>query len=536
MGPLPNRTGNLSRCVSFALRILIDLGPLPLLLLAHLGCQEQGEKKATPSSPNILLVSLDTVRADRLSLYGHSRPTSPNLSRLAKRGETFTLAFSQGNESLYSHASLFTGLQPSQVAAPVYANFVVPEEAVTVAEILTDHGYQSAAFTAGGHVVAEFGFSQGFQTFHVPSGMDYLFSSLANTVPAALEWLDGRDPTRPFFLFVHGYDAHAPYQAPGPFAHLFDPHPSSELADSILATPVGTEKVASRLFFPRWQPENLLHGVGRPILGTGFYADLAQAAPEEAVALSEADVAHLLAHYDSSVAFGDWMLGRLLAGISHRGLETNTVILVVSDHGEDLLDHGFMNHRTSLTDSTTRVPMVVAGPGFAKGKEQRGLVEALDALPTLMRVAGLAPLPSARGKALQDDLPEARLVFQEGVMDMVAVRTPTHRLVFGGVPLADPEFIHRLQSLPLTAEHFAFYETLHDPLEKVNLLALSQDPSPVAVSLRNHLVEWRRSLVPGPTGGGESVPSPLRDALRQQGYWDPHPSPPTPEKTPAPTP
>ena len=167
------------------------------------------------SPPNLLLVSLDTVRWDRTSLAG-SRDTTPNLAALAAAGTTWPNAWSVGNESIYSHAALLTGRYPSEVALPDYGSFSVPADLPTLATVLSAYGYSTGAFTGGGHVIADYGFDSGFQVFQTATG-DSRAGSLFDAVPAALAWIRGEEDT-PWFAFVHGYDAHSPYVQRGPSA------------------------------------------------------------------------------------------------------------------------------------------------------------------------------------------------------------------------------------------------------------------------------------------------------------------------------
>ncbi len=458
---------------------------------------------AAERPPNVLLVSMDTVRWDRTSLAG-GRDTTPNLAALAARGVSFDAAFAVGNESLYSHAAIFTGRYPSEVAAPDYGTFAVPKGAPTLARALGAYGYATGAFTGGGHLIAPFGFDEGFDTFSAVSG-DTAFGSFFDSVPAARAWIAQHDEERPWFAFVHGYDAHAPYQQRGPFRHLYGTEGSTPTAEQLAGSPLDIERIRGDTWFPDRTLGDFVHAAGRTILGTDFYRLPAVAqAGERAVKLSPAEIAHLRDHYDTGLTYADHWLGTLLADID---LAT-TLVIVLGDHGEDLLDHGVMNHRAGLWDSTLHVPLVVAGPGFGRGIRNDTLVDLRDVLPTALSAAG-ATLPAGASGARLQDTTGREAVFAEGVMDQVSVRTQTRRLTLSDAGLNS--------ATPLATPTPA----LHAVPDRGDLVALGDPRAPdEAARLLQTVREWRAGLSPAPAGDAALTPE-QREALKRQGYWDP---------------
>ena len=148
--------------------------------------ERQARVPSPPPTPNILIVGLDTVRADRTSAYGYQRDTTPHLAALAQRGVVFEAAISNGNESLYAHTNLWTSKYASEAARPIYETFVIPQTATSMAEVLKAYGYRTGAFVAGGHLDPAFGHSQGFDIYETQVG----FGSLWSSVPQSLEWID----------------------------------------------------------------------------------------------------------------------------------------------------------------------------------------------------------------------------------------------------------------------------------------------------------------------------------------------------------
>lgn len=461
-----------------------------------------------PAPPNVLLVSLDTVRFDRTSLAG-GRATTPNLAALAAAGSSWPSAWAVGNESIYSHASIFTGRFPSEVALPDYGSYAIPADVPTLATVLTAYGYRTAAFTGGGHVVADFGFGQGFSRFQTAT-TDGRLGSLFDSVPSALAWIHAQGDA-PWFAFVHGYDAHSPYVQRGPFRHLWGDAASAGRMDAIAADPVAVEQLRGHTWYPDRTPQDFLHAAGPRLLGLDVYTLPAAPRPgERVVELTDAEVTHLRDHYDSGLSYADLWLGLLLADID---LE-HTLVIVLADHGEDLLEHGFVNHRAGLWDSSLHVPLVVAGPGFQGGGEQSGRVDLRSVVPTVLRAVGAALPAGVVAPALQDR-PDEPVVYAEGVMDGVTVRDGAHRLILADAHLAAgaPELAARALD-PAAAGLYAEPGT-------DNLLQ-GGSPSTIAdaEALRRALVEIRAGLRPASTTGAPVSPA-LREALRARGYWTP---------------
>lgn len=468
------------------------------MILVLLGCPPE----PAVNRPNVLLVSMDTVRYDRTSLGG-PRDTTPNLRALAAAGVSWSSAYAVGNESVYSHAAIVTGRYPSEIAIPDYASFALPEAVPTLAGVLGTYGYATAAFTGGGHVVATFGFDLGFDTFSASPGHDR-FGSFFETVPSALAWIRGQEG--PWFAFVHGYDAHSPYVQRGPFRHPWGSAGSSPWLESLLADPQAAEQLRGHRWFPERTPSDFTHAAGRDILGTDFYA--LPATPrdgERTVDLGESEVTHVRDHYDSGVAYADLWLGVLLSEVNL----DDTLVIVLSDHGEDVLDHGFMNHRAGLWDSTLHVPLVVAGPGFVPGIPLPELVDLRSVLPTVLQAAGATLPAGVTASSLQDlvsgDL-ESGSVFAEGVMDMVSVRSADARLTLTDAKLADGS--------PGLGDR---------TLDARALFYIDDQPAPFderAEALRAALVDWRAGLHLA-TVPGVAIPAAMREALRARGYWTP---------------
>lgn len=462
--------------------------------------------------PNILLVSMDTVRYDHTSLGG-SRDTTPNLAALAKIGTSYADTYSVGNESLYSHASLLTGRYPSEIAVPDYSSFAIPDGVPTLGHILSAYGYATAAFTGGGHIIQTFGFNKGFDLFVQAQG-GTRFASFFDSVPPALSWIsDQEKQKKSWFAFVHGYDAHTPNLQRGPLLHPWRPDGATPRIESLAGDPLAIEQVRGRNWYPDRTPGDFVHAAGHTILSTDFYSLPAEPHPGERVeVLTDREIQHLRDHYDSGLLYGDLWLGQLLSQIDL----SRTLVIVVADHGEDVLDHGYMNHRAGLWDSTLHVPMVVAGPGFMGGNTKKGFVDLRSVVPTVVEAVGAMMPAGVQARPLQK-FEEEQQVFAEGVMDEVSVRSAGGRLTIHQARLATgaPD----LSTVSLT-----------DPRVRFTAASTGQE-GPVtennqkeAEELRQQIVLWRASLHLA-TVPGEEIPAALRAELQKHGYW-------TPEETP----
>jgi arylsulfatase A-like enzyme len=307
--------------------------------------------------PNVLLVTLDTTRADAAP----GRGFTPNLDRLAARGLVFRQAFSTCNSTTASHASMMTGLLLSAHGALDNLH-LLPGGNRTLAELFRERGWHTAAAVSAEHLNAGTGFGQGFDEFW---NADAERHDGRNTVRGLQNYFEewGRAPQRPFFAWLHLFDAHTPY---GP--------PPEEL--SAFAQARGVTLPPARIDPPT-----------APV-----YADY----PEVNQWANGADNAeHLRALYHLGVAWADDCLGRVLDDLERRGWLANTLVVVTADHGEAFGEHDSWYTHLTLHDEIVHVPLVVAGPLVARAAEIDVPASGLDLYPTLARVAG-APVPGAR--------------------------------------------------------------------------------------------------------------------------------------------
>lgn len=327
--------------------------------------------------PNVVLVVLDTLRADRLSCYGHPLETSPRLDRWAAQSAVrFANVVAPAPWTLPSHASLFTGLDALRHGFNFWG--AAPPSLEMGAEILHRNGYTTAAFTGGGILRPAFGFAQGFDTFDYwgePRSADEIEWVFGN----ARRWLD-TNRQRTFFLFVHTYEMHAPHRRRQPYfdelAHAAGVEPAP--FDLALLTHPWHDLIAPGDYFV----------VDRPG-AEGWTADLTDA---------ELETVGLM--YDSAVSTVDEEVGRLLDHIRSLGLSGRTLVIVTSDHGEALGEDGRAGH-LYLDDYNLMVPLIFELPGKADaGTVVDTQVRLVDLLPTILDVVGIDPPEAIDGRSL----------------------------------------------------------------------------------------------------------------------------------------
>lgn len=370
--------------------------------------------------PDLLFVLVDTLRADHVGAYGYGRPTTPRIDALAREGTTFLEARSQAPWTAHSVRALFTGLYPRIPSPERGARDWIDPSAKTLAEQLALSGYRCEAFVNNPHVSPEMGFAAGFERF------TYLESD-EQVLEAVLGSVD-EPSSRPRFRYVHFIGPHLPYELVEPWASTWG-HPRLE----------GREVVAQTR------------------------AELAE------VGATPGGLERMVAAYDSAIARTDVFVGMIADRLAERGRLDRTVVVVTSDHGEELGEHGGWEHGHALYNEVLHVPLVVRAPGiFPAGERVAWPVEQFGLMPTLLRLAGARPIDPVQAPDLLplEPLPDG---------DPVACRFAGN-LLYGeqAVSLACPDgkAIHHVES-----GRMEVYDRRADPGESVDLFAAAPDPA-----------------------------------------------------------
>ena len=344
------------------MRLAIPALRAPVLLcVALVACQ--------PSPPDILLVTLDTTRVDHLSPYGYERDTTPNLSRLAVDGVTYTRAYSVASWTLPSHASLFTGKYPSSHGAShdpegalvlsgafdgvsdedrekyrIFRARGMGREEHTLAELLSGAGYRSAGVVGGPWLKRVFGLSRGFEQWDEDDITDKGGRRANDVSDRAIAWLDALPADLPFLLFLNFFDAHMPYEP------------------------------------PRWLLRAYLDD---PVAARG----------------ADRDAELRRASYDAEILYADMNFGRVIDRLKSRGRYDETLIIVTADHGELLGEHSLYGHPARLYEELTRIPLIVK---FPKNRDSGVRIDApiqlLDLFALILDQAGIETPPGIQGQ------------------------------------------------------------------------------------------------------------------------------------------
>ena len=350
-----------------------------------------------PGTPDVILVSLDTTRADHLSTYGYARETSPHLTAFAADALLFTQARSPAGWTLPGHASMLTGLYPSRHGAHLAGGWLAGQsidgrrnvahplaaDRVTLAEALRDRGYSTAAFVANfSYLYRDYGLAQGFGRYEdapglllrvrppalrmvrafVPAFCVKPYRTAHDINASALAWLDRAPTGRPAFLFLNYMEPHQPWMAEPPFDRWVWALPKARA-------------LAQRDLYTH---------------------ELKRFTPDE--------IAFIVASYDGQVAAMDAALGELVAALKTRGRYENALIIVTSDHGEMLGEHETVGHMgRMLYEPLVHVPLVVKFPGAERprGRDERA-VQLVDVTPTVLHRAGAPAIPGMQGQVLPD--------------------------------------------------------------------------------------------------------------------------------------
>ena len=306
-------------------------------------------------TPNIVLVVIDTARADHFSSYGYPRPTTPHLDAFAREAIRFERAYSVSCWTVPAHASMFTGLYPATHWAG-QTNVWLDDRFTTIAELLRARGYATADFSGNPWVSPTTNLVHGFDVVQTMTARPDLTPTGAKPHPTnklIADWLGRRPNDRPFFLFVNYLEPHAPYQPPKQFEARFLP---AGLSDA--------ERAAALVPWTEWY-------LGR--------AGLTPAAAAARTAL-----------YDGEIAYADEIVSELLDELRRAGAYDDSLIIVASDHGENLGEHGQLTHVFALYESTARVPLLVRLPGGARGGSVRtDPVQLVDVFSTIASFAGI---------------------------------------------------------------------------------------------------------------------------------------------------
>ena len=346
---------------------------LPLLLALLVSLASVRCDRPTPQ-PNVILIVVDTLRKDHLGVYGHTRPTSPNIDTLASSAVRYTRAFSQAPWTTPSVAALLTSLYPSHLDI-LHLPHRLSHDFELLPEVLQANGYATGAVISHDLLGSTWNFDQGYDEFYEELAQGHEFVSSPDVTDRAIDFVD-RHSDRPFFLLAHYFDPH----------HIYQRHE-------------GFDFVAP-LNYQGQIPEGVTIRMLRAI------------DPDD---IEEEDIRFLEALYDSDIAFTDHHIGRFLTHLRQRGLFDTALIVFTADHGEEFFDHRSFGHARTLYNELINVPLLVKYPDQREGLVSERSVGTIDVFPTVLDLLDIAPSSSLSGVSLlaqpQDE--DERVIFSE---------------------------------------------------------------------------------------------------------------------------
>ena len=437
------------------------------LLLGALACTGS-EPTASLRFPfaNLVVISIDTLRADHLGAYGYERPTSPTLDRLAQEGIVFERAIAQATWTLPSHAALFTSRYPSELGLSRWPSpGRVPERVETLAEILQATGFTTWGFTEWAWLSKRYGLHQGFELYDDRGGL------FRNIIPRALARLGELRDAR-FFLFLHTYDAHWYQPEAASRRALVRPYDGPLQASAPLRESLQTRK-------PQWVKK-----------------------------LTPNDLRFVVDLYDASIRDVDRYVGRLVARLDAEGLWDDTILVITSDHGEEFLDHGSTGHGYAPWDEQVHIPLIIRLPGGELGgRRVAEQVRAIDLMPTLLELLEVESGAPMRGQSMvplmtgQNPDAVGRPAFTDrGHSGRVSLRTPEWKIIYD-----------------TRADSWKAYDLRADPAETRDRLGADEVAGAAERdemrALQRQLADWLSGLA---AEFEQSAPPPLDDAERER--------------------
>ncbi|MFC2162883.1 sulfatase [Candidatus Altiarchaeota archaeon] len=299
---------------------------------------------------NVILVSLDTLRADHVGCYGYERDTTPFMDEFAEDSILYEQAISSSSWTRPAHASIFTGLDPSEHGILLYPRSGrIENDSVTLAGVLRDNGYSTASFNGGGFMNPSNGFDVGFDVY------ESYGRNFKNNIKASKEWIRDKRGER-FFLFLHGFDIHRPYN---------------------------------------------LFKYNRFINYSGDYDVLKSCRPWDNFPSDDDELDYLVSQYDAGIYYVDLMMRDFMEFLDEEGLMNNTVVILTSDHGEEFFEHGSCDHVDTLYDELIHVPLMLRIPGYG-GARVGGLVPASTSImPTILDIVNASSPLGFNGSLLR---------------------------------------------------------------------------------------------------------------------------------------
>lgn len=474
------------------------------LALGFLACRDS---ELSPTPINVVLISIDSLRADHVHAYGYGRRTTPTIDRIARQGALFENVVAASSWTLPTHVTMLTGLTPRQHGVEYFSGSRLESGITTLGEVLQNAGYQTYGVFSGPYLHPTFGLHRGFHRYESADGEVLCLDGDCNARPdslatdrairvahekahrtvtspmvtkRSLDFLQIREPGKPFFMFLHYFDVHHDYIPPEEYWRKFDARYEGRFS------------------------------------GRDFENN-----PEVHPFMDARKLRHLVARYDGEISYTDFHIGNLLRALNQRGLSDDTLVVVTSDHGDEFFEHRGKGHGRTLFDEVIRVPLVMKLPGrIEPGTRITAQVRQQDMMPTIL---GLAGVEDYRGSESATDL-SRRLLRGEEPRSRVAVSRLRLEGLWTSVRTERAKLL--VHEKPDEDVVVSFYDLEEDAREKLPV-GLDELPSEAEVEGEAFEELWSafEASITEPTHDGSptdgtdrTLPESVREQLRALGY------------------
>ncbi|RMF92635.1 MAG: hypothetical protein D6734_11850, partial [Candidatus Schekmanbacteria bacterium] len=431
------------------------------------GCQKVYKPKKN-DKPNIILISVDTLRADHLMCYGYRYETSPFIDRFAMLGALFENAVTVVPSTMPSHISMLTSKIPRKHGI-AHTGTIVKRGLLTLQKVVKGYGYKTAGFISSYVLSSDFNFNEGFDIFNdqldkkTNLAQNKIIRDADKTTDAVINFLKKQGKNKPFFLFIHYFDPHWPYDPPQQYLHLYDTKYSGKLDGN----------------FKTLQKMRLAMAKGKGV--------------------SENDRIHLQALYDGEIRFINDQFRRLIAELELSGLIQNTIIVFTADHGENFFEHdGYIDHSSRVYESNIHIPLIIFYRGIIPPNTKISkLIRNIDIAPTLLDLAGIEIPKEFEGKSFAGLLRGKEENKNKEIGEVVLFSEATRNALY---PEGADEYLTKVKrkwtndpfAKCIRTQRWKYIETPY--LNRKELYDLSKDPQEVN-NLANTLDEKTNKII-----------------------------------------
>jgi arylsulfatase A-like enzyme len=406
-------------------------------------------KMNKPEGPNIIIILSDALRKDHLGCYGYERNTTPHIDAFSREATIFTNTYAQAPSTKPSVASIFTSLYPSQHQTIINQQ-QLPLSKLTLAEVLKQSGYVTAGFFENYNLLKKFQFNQGFNIW---TPLERNQNSIQSKKKAKegfdkkiQSWLT-RNKNKPFFLYIHFLDPHNPYTPPPPFNNFFDKEYKGIIDGN------------------QTKPEYI-----------PYYKQ------------NQKELYHLISLYDEEIRYTDFRFSKIIKKLSELEILEKSLVIFLSDHGEEFLEHGHLRHSTSVYSELINIPLIIRYPKLFWEKRELKNVQHIDIFPTILHISGIELPLYLEGKNILAEIPgkQTKNRMPENIISEYIVNKKKKRSSQRCLITPEWKLIHHIRS-----NSYSLFNIYQDPKDSINIINNNRE---IARNLKINLTAWERKM------------------------------------------